>query len=130
MPILHVGSHRFDSDYLHYEKIYENMKVRVYFQTTNPSWFKKEIQEVFHQHPSHKWVHFPTQKKRYTVLRSPHVNKKSRQQFEFRILKKGLLFNDLSKQDYQRLIKTLKTFHGVQIRVDTVWRNSFEFVQN
>ena len=30
-------------------------------------------------------VPFPTRKKRYTVIKSPHVNKDSREQFEIRI---------------------------------------------
>jgi small subunit ribosomal protein S10 len=30
-------------------------------------------------------IPFPTKKRRYTVLRSPHVNKDSREQFEIRI---------------------------------------------
>ena len=42
-------------------------------------------------------VPLPTKIKRYTVLRSPHVNKKSREQFEIRIHKR--LIDILSPND-------------------------------
>lgn len=39
-------------------------------------------------------VPLPTKIKRYTVIRSPHVNKKSREQFEIRTHKRMLEVND------------------------------------
>ena len=39
-------------------------------------------------------IPLPTKIERYTVLRSPHVNKKSREQFEIRIHKRLIVITD------------------------------------
>lgn len=38
-------------------------------------------------------VQLPTNKKRFTVLRSPHIDKKSRDQFEMRVYKRIYVLN-------------------------------------
>ena len=43
-------------------------------------------------------IPLPTLKNRYTVLRSPHVDKKSREQFEIRTHKRLLIFSNRSKR--------------------------------
>lgn len=50
-------------------------------------------------------IPLPTNKKVYTVLRSPHVNKTSREQFELRIHKRLIDLNKTSQQTMEALTK-------------------------
>ena len=50
-------------------------------------------------------IPLPVSVSRYTVLRSPHVNKKSREQFEIRRFKRLLDISDLSQQAVNQLMK-------------------------
>ena len=50
-------------------------------------------------------VLLPTQIRRYTVLRSPHVDKKSREQFEVRIHKRLLSILDPTPKTIEELMK-------------------------
>jgi small subunit ribosomal protein S10 len=54
---------------------------------------------------SHTCVSLPIKKKRITLLKSPHVNKKSREQFEIRLLK--ILFQINSPIGLNKLNKLL-----------------------
>jgi len=60
---------------------------------------------------------FPTKTVKYTLLRSPHVNKKSREQIENRTFKASLVIPDVPNTQYMlafvKLVKLLK-MHGVQ----------------
>lgn len=64
-------------------------------------------------------VPFPTKIKRYTILRSPHVNKKSREQFEIRTHKRmiDIVFDATSKGDTVKRLENLKLPAGVDIEV-------------
>ncbi len=61
-------------------------------------------------------VPLPTKIKKYTVLRSPHVNKKSREQFEIRIHKRLI---DLLEPDEKTIdvLKELKLPTGVEVEI-------------
>ncbi len=61
-------------------------------------------------------IPFPTKLERYTVLRSPHVNKKSREQFEIRTHKRVLDIVDPTPQTVDALMK-LDLAAGVDIEV-------------
>ncbi|EFN54778.1 hypothetical protein CHLNCDRAFT_31437 [Chlorella variabilis] len=61
-------------------------------------------------------VPLPTRKKVYTVLRSPHVNKDSREQFEVRLHQRLVDVKDLSSGTIDRLM-TLDLPAGVDIEV-------------
>ena len=61
-------------------------------------------------------VPLPTRKQVYTVLRSPHVNKKSREQFEIRTHKRLLDLVDPSANTIDKL-KTLSLPAGVDIKI-------------
>lgn len=50
-------------------------------------------------------VPLPTQRKLYCVLRSPHVNKDSREHFELKIHKRLIDVKDLSAQTIDRLME-------------------------
>jgi len=64
-------------------------------------------------------IPFPTKIKRYTILRSPHVNKKSREQFEIRTHKRmiDIVFDATSKGDTVKRLENLKLPAGVDIEV-------------
>jgi len=51
-------------------------------------------------------VPLPTQKTIYTVLRSPHVDKKSREQFEKRVYKRLIEILNSSQKNYGRSNKS------------------------
>ncbi|MDI6641743.1 MAG: 30S ribosomal protein S10 [Elusimicrobiota bacterium] len=61
-------------------------------------------------------VLLPTQIKRYTVLRSPHVDKKSREQFEVRTHKRLLEILDPTPKTIEELMK-LELPAGVDIEI-------------
>ncbi len=66
------------------------------------------------------WIHVQkTYKRKYTVLRSPHVHKKSREQF---FLTEYHLIFSIDSNDPYFLISILKTisFYGVQIKMTNV----------
>ena len=61
-------------------------------------------------------VPLPTKVKKYTVLRSPHVNKKSREQFEIRVHKRLI---DILEPDEKTIdvLKELKLPTGVEVEI-------------
>ena len=61
-------------------------------------------------------IPLPTQKKIFTVLRSPHVNKKSREQFEIRTHKRLLDILEPTQQTIDALMK-LELPAGVDVEI-------------
>ncbi len=61
-------------------------------------------------------IPLPTEKKIYTVLRSPHVNKKSREQFEYRVHKRLIEILSPTPRTVDALSK-LELSSGVDIQV-------------
>ena len=61
-------------------------------------------------------VPLPTRIERYTVLRSPHVDKKSREQFEIRTHKRLIYILDTTPKTVEALTK-LTMPAGVEIRI-------------
>ena len=61
-------------------------------------------------------VPLPTRIERYTVLRSPHVNKKSREQFEMRTHKRLLDILEPTQQTVDALMK-LDLSPGVDVEI-------------
>lgn len=61
-------------------------------------------------------VPLPTKIERYTVLRSPHVDKKSREQFEIRTHKRLIYILETSPKTVEALTK-LNMPAGVEIRI-------------
>ncbi|MCK4226790.1 30S ribosomal protein S10 [candidate division WOR-3 bacterium] len=62
-------------------------------------------------------VPLPTSRRLYTVLRSPHVDKKSREQFEIRIHKRLIDLNKTSRQTMEALTK-LDLPAGIQVEIE------------
>ena len=63
-------------------------------------------------------VPLPTELRRYTVLRGPHVDKKSREQFEIRTHKRILDIIDPTQQTLDALMK-LDLSSGVDVEIKT-----------
>ncbi len=63
-------------------------------------------------------IPLPTRIERYTVLRSPHVDKKSREQFEIRTHKRLLDILEPNKQTLDALMK-LDLSAGVDVEIKT-----------
>jgi len=63
-------------------------------------------------------IPLPTKIYKYTVLRSPHVNKKSREQFEMRIHRRILDILNPTNQTMDELMKT-DLSAGVEIEIKT-----------
>merc|ERR1712137_412882 len=61
-------------------------------------------------------VNLPTRIRRYCVLRSPHVNKKSREHFESRTHSRLMDIKDISSQTIDKLM-TLDLPAGVDVQV-------------
>ncbi|HOV87335.1 MAG TPA: 30S ribosomal protein S10 [Syntrophobacteraceae bacterium] len=61
-------------------------------------------------------IPLPTKIQRYTVLRSPHVDKKSREQFEIRIHKRLIDILDPTQQTVDSLMK-LDLSAGVDVEI-------------
>ncbi|MDA1193616.1 MAG: 30S ribosomal protein S10 [Planctomycetota bacterium] len=61
-------------------------------------------------------VPLPTRIERYTVLRSPHIDKKSREQFEIRTHKRIMFISDYSPKTVDSISK-LNLPAGVDIRI-------------
>lgn len=71
--------------------------------------------------PSHMYcVTVPSRVQRFTVLQSPHIDKKSREQFELRT-HKGFVRMNLSMHELNALVQRLKSAHflGVQLCIQT-----------
>jgi len=64
-------------------------------------------------------IPLPTQIERYTVLRSPHVDKKSREQFEIRTHKRLLDILEPSQQTIDALMK-LDLSAGVDVEIKMI----------
>nr|QES94782.1 ribosomal protein S10 [Trebouxia lynnae] len=67
-----------------------------------------------------KMINLPTLKKKFTVLRSPHIDKKSREQFEWTRYKKSLFlyFQNTSVLSLFLFLLKNSSFPGVQIEIN------------
>jgi small subunit ribosomal protein S10 len=63
-------------------------------------------------------IPLPTRVSRYTVLRSPHIDKKSREQFEIRVHKRLLDILEPTQQTLDALMK-LDLSAGVDVEIRT-----------
>ncbi len=61
-------------------------------------------------------IPLPTKISRYTVLRSPHIDKKSREQFEMRMYKRLLDIKEPTPQTVEAL-KKLELSAGVEVEI-------------
>lgn len=66
-----------------------------------------------------KIFYFPTHFQKFTVLRSPHIDKKARDQFEIRRFKNILSFDIDSSLESRSFLENLKNIHctGTQVKI-------------
>nr|YP_009277458.1 ribosomal protein S10 [Psilotum nudum]AOH05928.1 ribosomal protein S10 [Psilotum nudum] len=87
----------------------------------------EKISNLPHPHNTRQ-IGLPEEKRLYTVLRSPHIDKKSREQFGMRIHKQ-LLVIETETQKLREKLLWLKSHHplGVQLRIIFTYRQQFGF---
>ena len=65
-------------------------------------------------------IPLPTRIERYTVLRSPHIDRKSREQFEIRTHKRVIEIHQPTGKTVEALNKSLSLPPGVDIKIKVV----------
>lgn len=90
-------------------------KLSIRFQTFNKNslkTFKKNIENfALKQNFQYSSINLPVEKKRYTVLKSPHVNKKAKDQFELKLYN-GLIILKNNKWGDKFLQQIKNYFHS------------------
>nr|QCI05900.1 ribosomal protein S10 [Dasysiphonia japonica] len=102
-------------------KINKNNKIRIKLKTYNNHLLKLSCNSIIEiikitQNKIIGPIPLPTKKKIYCVLRSPHVDKDSREHFEIRIYSKLIEINEPSSQTIDALMK-LNIPAGVDVEV-------------
>ena len=102
-------------------EIKTNEKIRVRLESFNHELLTsscKKLIELVKTHDVNKFsmVSLPTDKRIYCVLRSPHVNKKSREQFELSSYKRLLDIYSSSSKTIDALMK-LELPSGVEVEI-------------
>ena len=74
--------------------------------------FEKELKSFLDKEASYSFLRFSGQSRLKTVLRSPHVNKKSREHFVLKSYKSGYTIKEPSNQCLKGLMLRLKSWSG------------------
>jgi ribosomal protein S10 len=96
------------------------------FDQTAVELLKKSIQKLTKEMVDFSFVRLPVKKKRITLLRSPHVNKKSREQLEIRLYN-GLIIlkcDFLCKSFLQQLSELSNSVITIKISFHTLHSSS------
>ena len=96
-------------------------KIRVNFKAFDPDQLDRAVREIVSIVKRSGAnvigpVPLPTKKQKITVLRSPHVNKKSREQFQINTHKRLLYITESTPQTMDQLMK-LDVSAGVQVDI-------------
>lgn len=88
---------------------------------------KKKISLPLNIKNTFKVISLPKTRKLFTVLRSPHVDKKSREQFEFSYYKKKILIENKNNQNTVLFLFLLKNseFPGVELELSLFYNSLF-----
>lgn len=112
-------------------KIYITIKSFEWCHIQNTIMFIKKIQILLNLNLENKvkslnMINLPKKRKLFTVLRSPHIDKKSREQFEFIHYKKKLIIKNKNVNNAALFVFLLKNseFPGVEIEISLIY-NSF-----
>jgi len=105
-------------------------KVHIYFKSFDNLYIRTSLNQIVQIanylkifsdcKPSQKVISLPTLKKKFTVLRSPHIDKKSREQFEWTRYKKSIFLDFQKISVFSLFLFLLKnsSFPGVQIEIN------------
>ena len=74
--------------------------------------FEKELNPFLNETCTYKFIRLPTRSHLKTVLRSPHVNKKSREHFVIEVHGSAYIIEDPSNFCIRGLLKRLKSWSG------------------
>lgn len=103
---------------------YITIKSFEWYHVKNTIAFVKKIQLLLNPHSKHMFknlnkISLPKKRKLFTVLRSPHIDKKSREQFEFIWYKKKLFVQNKNVKKAALFFFLLKNseFPGVEIEI-------------
>lgn len=96
-------------------------KIRVNFKAYDPKQLDKAVKEIVSIVKRSGAnvigpIPLPTRRQKWCVLRSPHVNKKSREQFEINTHKRLLYITETTPQTMDSLMK-LDVSAGVQVDI-------------
>ena len=96
-------------------------KIRVNFKAYDPKQLDKAVKEIVSIVKRSGAntigpIPLPTKRQKFCVLRSPHVNKKSREQFEINTHKRLLYITETTPQTMDSLMK-LEVSVGVQVDI-------------
>lgn len=99
----------------------ENQKIRIRLRSYDASLLDESVGQIIHKARGTGArivgpVPMPTKIKKYTVLRSPHVNKKSREQFETRVHSRLVELLNPQQQTIDSLMK-LNLAVGVDVEM-------------
>lgn len=87
-----------------------------------------KLSKIFQSYPG-KIKYLPTERKKFTVLTSPHIDKKSRDQFEIRYYKVGfsVCLPEQSKIKIPYFLSLIKVseFPGVELKARVKWTGYF-----
>jgi small subunit ribosomal protein S10 len=108
--IVHISFKSFDN--LHIET-----SITKILQINN---YLKKLEEQKNGEYYEKVVSLPTLKKKFTVLRSPHIDKKSREQFEWTRYRKSIFLDFREYSHFSVFLFLLKNgiFPGVQVEIN------------
>lgn len=112
---VHIYLKSFDNHYIH-TSINKILQITNYLKTFS------DLSNRRFEEPSvssQKVISLPTLKKKLTVLRSPHIDKKSREQFEWTRNKKSIFLDFQKISVFSLFLFLLKnsSFPGVQIEI-------------
>ena len=101
-------------------------QIHLYLKSFNNLYIEKthtkilQINNYLKNLPQISLVSLPSCKKKYTVLRSPHIDKKSREQFEWKKDKKSLCLFFGKKRNLLFFLFLLRnsSFPGVQVEIN------------
>ena len=101
------------------QNIKMTQKISIRFQTYNKESLKalkKNIEDfALAQSFNFSSINLPVEKKRYTVLKSPHVNKKAKDQFELRFYNGLIILTNYQFCD--QILHKLKTYFSSDLLV-------------
>lgn len=103
-------------------EIKTNEKIRVRLESFNSELLNSSCQKIINLAEQNningsKIIPLPTEKRIYCVLRSPHVDKDSREHFEIRRYKRIIDFHSQSTKSFFKLLLELELPSGILYRI-------------
>lgn len=112
-----------------------NHQLHISIKSFDTLYIKNSIDKIYQinnylqiQNNTEKKVSLPTIKKKYTVLRSPHIDKKSREQFEWERYKKSIFlrFEEQFLLSFFVFLLKNSSFPGVQVELNYKTRSFYD----